>query len=576
MEHERSSGVSQEADPRAVLAGAQVASFARQTPLNAAVTISVSLLLALILWPEAPRGWLLLWLLAHQGIGWYSVWRTLRSRRRMRARSLRVAGEARAPDRARSHRVATLSAVAAGLAWGSSALFLPVLPEVQQLAIIIVLAAMAGGASTTLAAMPGAATAYVVCTILPVAGYFALQARVEYAGLALLAVVMCVAMVVASRLVYAVLRAELDSREKRLRLLEELREAQRAWLAISRTTEAFALFDREGRLQLWNDNFVRYLSLPADLQLPGLTHAQLLAMSSPCIDVTDFDTRLLALADHPDETLVALLANGRWLRSAARRTDDGARVIVHVDITELKQAEAALQERETELRQAQKLEAIGKLAGGVAHDFNNILTVIIGYTQLLQDPASDPGQAREALVQIDRAAERAAALTRQLLAFGRKQQLQPQVLALNDIVHELRPLLERLLPASVTIEVRLRATDSSVLVDRQQMEQVLLNLAVNARDALPDGGRLCYETADDGDARVHLRVSDDGEGMDAQTRERAFEPFYTTKPPGQGSGLGLASVYGFVTQSGGEILLASAPGEGCVFDIYLPRASRLQ
>jgi signal transduction histidine kinase len=555
-----------------VLAGAQVASFARQTPLNAAVTISVSLLLALILWPEAPTGWLLLWLAAHQGIGWYSVWRNLRSRRRLRARGLLGPGTRTPPDRARSRRVATVSSVFAGLAWGSSALFMPVLPEVQQLAIIVVLAAMAGGTSTTLAAMPGAATAFVVCTLMPVAAYFALQARVEYLGLAVLSVVMCVAMVVASRLVYAVLRAELDSREKRLRLLEELRAAQHAWLAISRTTEAFALFDPDGRLQLWNDNLVRYLSLPADLQLPGLTHAQLLAMSSPCVDMPEFDARLLRLADHPDDTVVAQLANGRWLRSAARRTEDGAVVVVHVDITELKHAEAALQEREAELRQAQKLEAIGKLAGGVAHDFNNILTVIIGYTQLLQDAGTDAAQSREALEQIDRAAARAAALTRQLLAFGRKQQLQPEEVALDDILRDLQPLLARLLPASVVLEMHLGASDSRVRVDRQQMEQVLLNLTVNARDALPNGGHLRYATADAADGRVHLRVADDGEGMDAQTRERAFEPFYTTKPAGQGSGLGLASVYGFVSQSGGEITLTSEPGAGCTFDIHLPRA----
>jgi signal transduction histidine kinase len=545
-----------------VLAGAQVASFARQTPLNAAVTISVSLLLALILWPEAPTGWLLLWLAAHQGIGWYSVWRNLRSRRRLRARGLLGPGTRTPPDRARSRRVATVSSVFAGLAWGSSALFMPVLPEVQQLAIIVVLAAMAGGA----------ATAFVVCTLMPVAAYFALQARVEYLGLAVLSVVMCVAMVVASRLVYAVLRAELDSREKRLRLLEELRAAQHAWLAISRTTEAFALFDPDGRLQLWNDNLVRYLSLPADLQLPGLTHAQLLAMSSPCVDMPEFDARLLRLADHPDDTVVAQLANGRWLRSAARRTEDGAVVVVHVDITELKHAEAALQEREAELRQAQKLEAIGKLAGGVAHDFNNILTVIIGYTQLLQDAGTDAAQSREALEQIDRAAARAAALTRQLLAFGRKQQLQPEEVALDDILRDLQPLLARLLPASVVLEMHLGASDSRVRVDRQQMEQVLLNLTVNARDALPNGGHLRYATADAADGRVHLRVADDGEGMDAQTRERAFEPFYTTKPAGQGSGLGLASVYGFVSQSGGEITLTSEPGAGCTFDIHLPRA----
>ena len=373
-------------------------------------------------------------------------------------------------------------------------------------------------------------------------------------------------------------RAELRSRERSLQLLETLRNAQHAWLDISRTTEAFALFDAAGKLSVWNDNLVRYLSLPEDAVLKGMTHAQLIAMSAASHVLRtqgelDYEHSLLALADAPDSTLVVQLANARWLRSVARRTEDGSIVVVHVDLTQLKQAEAVLQQREIELREAQKLEAVGKLAGGVAHDFNNILTVIQGYAQLLQVPGSTSAQVFEAAARINAAVERAATLTRQMLAFSRKQQLLPETLQLNAIVQAQAPVLRRLLPANVTLATDVRSVDSRVSVDRQQLEQVLLNLAVNARDAMPTGGRLVVSTADGLGETVCLQVVDDGEGMDATTRDRAFEPFFTTKPVGQGSGLGLASVYGFVKQSGGVVTLTSAPGEGCSIDIALPRAS---
>ena len=183
-----------------VVDDAQVASFARQTPLNAAVTLSVSVLLAVILWPVAPTLGLLAWVAAHQAVGWFAVWRHFASVRRQRSR-VRLPGVQPPRDMARSRRRAVFSGVTAGLAWGSTALFLPVVPPVQQMAIMIVIAAMAGGASTTLAAMPSAAIAYVLCALLPFTAYFAMQQQVEYLGLAALSLVMTSAMVVASRIV---------------------------------------------------------------------------------------------------------------------------------------------------------------------------------------------------------------------------------------------------------------------------------------------------------------------------------------------------------------------------------------
>jgi PAS domain S-box-containing protein len=256
------------------------------------------------------------------------------------------------------------------------------------------------------------------------------------------------------------------------------------------------------------------------------------------------------------------------------------RRVLHVvwrDITERK-------ELEDKLRQAQKMEAIGKLAGGIAHDFNNLLVALLGHGQLLADRLRGQDEAGEHLHEIRRAGERAADLVRQLLAFGRKQELRPAALDLNHLVLDLRKLLERLIGEDVRLETSTAEGTVAVRADRGQLEQVLLNLATNARDAMPDGGALTIETErvplrhsggdvqqelPDGDYAL-LRVSDSGVGMDRRTAERAFEPFFTTKEPGQGTGLGLATVYGIVKQSGGSVTMESSTGVGTSIRVLLP------
>jgi len=237
-------------------------------------------------------------------------------------------------------------------------------------------------------------------------------------------------------------------------------------------------------------------------------------------------------------------------------------------------AELALEETSEQLRQAQKMESIGRLAGGVAHDFNNLLLVINGYSEFLSSSLVDERQ-RHFAAEIRSAGERAAGLTQQLLAFSRRQVLQPRVVDLNESIRDLHGMLRSLIGEGIRVELSLDGDLRTIEADPGQVGQVLLNLAVNARDAMAGSGTLEISTFNAGD-EVVLEVADTGTGMDEATRSRIFEPFFTTKDVGQGTGLGLSTVYGVVTQSGGTIDVRSAPGEGATFSIRLPATDRVE
>ena len=323
-----------------------------------------------------------------------------------------------------------------------------------------------------------------------------------------------------------------------------------------------------------NSAFSRLTGLPAN-QTVGRTVKEIL----PGVELhwIEFYDRVLRTG-LPERIENRVNRLDKQLSVHAWRADVNHFAVAFSDVTTLRRTEESL-------RVAQRMESIGRLAGGIAHDFNNMLAIIINYADLAMGDLNEPDSMRDSLTEIRTAGNRAAALTRQLLAFSRKQVLQPQVLDLNKIVGGMEGMLRRLLGEDVSLAVVLAMGLGKVMADPGQIEQVLMNLAVNARDAMPSGGKLTIETAntecDESCAdrhpevtsgpHVRLSVTDTGCGMDDRTRARVFEPFFTTKEVGKGTGLGLATAYGIVQQSGGSIQVRSEPGKGTTFTVLLPR-----
>ncbi len=356
--------------------------------------------------------------------------------------------------------------------------------------------------------------------------------------------------------------------------------------AIESLPAAFYMYDSEHRLLLWNSRCGDFYPEMSRQLRKGMSIEEVLhvAANSDILEVEErveewISRRLDQFLNHPG-TFEQRLKDGRWIQGIDRRTSDGGTVSLRFDVTETKH-------REEVLRQSAKLEAIGSLAGGIAHDFNNLLTVIASYADfiLVSSEATDALR-RDARV-IQETSDRAAALTRQLLAFSRRQVLQMRVLDLNKTIGSVERMLRRLIGENIELRTSLHPDLRWIRSDETQIEQIILNLAVNARDAMPKGGKLLIETSnqplDTSYATTHmevmpgdyvmLAVTDTGHGMTPEVQKRIFEPFFTTKPPGEGTGMGLATVYGIVTQMQGFIFVYSEPGQGTSFKIYFPQTA---
>jgi PAS domain S-box-containing protein len=353
---------------------------------------------------------------------------------------------------------------------------------------------------------------------------------------------------------------------------------------IEGTSEAVYLKDANGCYLLMNSSGARLLGRTPE-EIVGKNDRELFSQDeAEAVIKTDQEVMTSGQALTSETVLTSGGLPRTYLNNKNPYRDAHGRVIgvlgISLDITERRRIEQ-------QLEKAQRMESIGTFSGGIAHDFNNLLTVIKGYSYLARADAEDLPAIRESVDQINKAASRASSLVDRLLAFSRQQILQPRIVNLNDIVANLRKMLDRLIGEDVQIETRLAQDLGPVKADPGQMEQVLMNLAANARDAMLAGGHLRLETANitlsrsnagpdfnvPPGAYVRLTVSDTGTGMDAQTQAHIFEPFFTTKPPGKGTGLGLATVYGIVKQSGGYLGVESKPGSGTTFRIYLPWVS---
>jgi PAS domain S-box-containing protein len=387
----------------------------------------------------------------------------------------------------------------------------------------------------------------------------------------------------------AIRQAEQKSRE----------QAQFLTSILDGMNEGMVVVDHSANVLIWNAAATRIVgSSPAGLPLTqwaqhfGLERS----LRSGKVAVTEPPLARALRGETVDEYEMCIdpaeARSGRWVTGTAQpmRDEDGSvlgAIAVFRDVTQQKQAELDLRASEAQLRQAQKMDAVGQLAGGIAHDFNNLLTVICGYSNFALStlPPADPVYAD--IEEVLAAGQRAATLTRQLLAFSRTQVLAPQRLDLNAAVHASWQMLRRLIGENVDFSVVYGANLGLVLADPGQIDQVVLNLVVNARDAMPRGGKLVVETGntelDERYAREHagahagsyvqLKVTDTGLGMSPEIQARIFEPFFTTKEVGRGTGLGLSTVYGIIQQSGGHIEVSSVPGAGTTFTVYLPRAS---
>ncbi len=562
---------------------AQLASFARQTPLNTCATILGALIAGGMLWPVASRPWVLVWSGMHIALALtvYFRWRRHRGHPSPTTVSKRVLHKA------------TLFALISGMTWGSGVAFIPFVPDVQQKAMMIVIAGLATGASATLAAVPLAASLFILSSLLPLVVYYILQAELAYFGLAAMALILTAAMLFSTRVVYGALLEEIRVKQDNATLLEQFHAERQEWLEISETTEAFALFDEHDHLLLWNENYHRLFAFSPDGLYRGAKRVDLLRRCAPRVatapdapSVQEWIDSQLHMPDHPETSLVQQLRDGRWLQSSARRTAYGRLLTLHLDITERQMAEEEREQLAAQLHHSQKMEALGTLAGGIAHEFNNMLAAILGFAELTQQGTPTQTQVRRNMDGILTAGRRARDLVQQILAFSRRTNVERMPTPIHLLIREVLQLLQASLPKTIDIQHNSSQDVGTVLANANQLHQVVMNLCANAEYAMRETGgvlelKLDTIEVDTGfpvdhphlapGSYVRLSIRDTGRGIPPKVVQHIFEPFFTTKEIGEGTGMGLAIVHGIVLDHGGDLTVDSIPGVGTTFRVYLPR-----
>ncbi len=597
----------------------QLEGFARHTPINSAVSLANSLITVFMLWDTVPQLGLSAWI----GLIWFFALLRLYRWRLWRLRIAREPERQGRPVRSATLHKAAAWAALAGLLWGASATFHPYLDADQRLLVMIVIAAMAAGAATTLGAIPLAAASFIICAIAPWAVYFAWIGDHIHIGLACFALIMTLAMLISTSIVHRSFMEAVRARLKNSALVNQIRAERGEWLEISDTSEAFALFDAEQRLLLWNENYRRILSLPKERLFRGAARQDLLRHCATPVSVTRGEesldhwiTRQLALGKDRGPPQVEELSNGRWLKSIARETAVGHTASVHVDITELKQREAELlaaqdelqeQSREVqraydqlgqqhrrieetteELRRARDSAMAASRAkteflANMSHELRTPLNAVIGFSELLGSEAFGPlGSDRyeEYVKHIHDSGEHLLNLINDLLDLSiieaGELQLFEEAVDMAGVVRLCSQLVHsQAARAGVTLAVTGNLEDWPKLrADATKLRQIVLNLVSNAIKFTPDGGSVTLDLRATPRGGFTIEVTDTGIGMRPEDIPAVLEPFRRLSPAHsaeyQGAGLGLPLTKALVELHGGDVEIVSTPGTGTRVTVTLP------
>ncbi|MBE0606640.1 MAG: response regulator [Deltaproteobacteria bacterium] len=485
-----------------------------------------------------------------------------------------------------------LLALLSGIVWGSSAFLILPHGDAWLLALfVLVMASLSASTTVSHSSIKWAPAAFFVPAMLLYAMHCVFAGGEQEPILAVLIVLYMIVMLQYSLKHHGTIASSIAVQFENLKLLEVTRQSEeRLRVILDSTDDGILAVDASGKTIFSNKRFLELWRIPQSLADTGDDNAMLGFVLEQLVDPDGFLRKVKQLygtADLGNDIL--LFKDGRIFERYSMPMMDVGSVIGRLwsfrDITDRKRYEEEKVKLQGQLQQAMKMEAIGRLAGGVAHDFNNILTVITGYCELLLQQVGKESPMHGELEQIKRAGDRAALMTQQLLAFSRKQIIEPKVMKLDRLVAEVLAMLARLIGEDIALQTITGKSLGSVKVDPGQFQQILMNLVVNSRDAMPGGGKIVIETAnvdlDEDYCALHpyvtpgrfvmLSVSDTGKGMSDEVKAHVFEPFFTTKEKGSGTGLGLATAYGAVKQSGGSIEVYSEVGKGTTFKIHLPR-----